>query len=154
MFQANNNNSYESSASLSPGTTASSAGGGGPSVSYVLAKDGRNAELKELRSDDGRFRFVVEDSGSVVLYRESDAIWAVYSGLAAGNPRSLDRVKMVLQSDGDLIVLHDRLGLIFSSGTSECGPSPYRLAMHNDGNCALYDGTGTERWSTKTRGWG
>lgn len=121
----------------------------------MLAKDGRNAELKELRSEDGRFRFVVEDSGNLVLYRGFDAIWAFYpSKDPDSSPRILHRAKLVLQSDGNLVLLHDTRGLIWSSETNGCEPGPFRLAMQNDGNCVLYDGTGTPRWSTMTRGWG
>lgn len=122
-------------------------------MSTVLAKNGLNAELKELRSEDGRFRFVVEADGSLVLYMEADAIWAIYAMSAyAANPD--DRAKLVLQNDGNMVVLLESRGCIWSSNTTNTGPAPFRLTMHNDGNCALYDGRGTERWSTRTMGWG
>lgn len=136
-----------------PSPTDIASSGTGPSVSSVFAKNGLSAELKELRSEDGRFRFVVEDDGSLVLYMDSDAIWAIYAMSAcAAHPD--ERAKLVLQNDGNMVVLLDTRGCIWSSNTANTGPTPFRLTMQNDGNCALYDGRGTERWCTRTMGWG
>lgn len=121
-------------------------------MSSVLTIDGRNAELQELRSDNGRFRFVVEDNCSLVLYMDSDAIWAMYETKPL--PTSPDGAKLVVQSDGNLVVVHATHGPTWASETGNGGPGPYLLAMHNDGNCVLYDGGGRQRWSTKTCGWG
>lgn len=122
-------------------------------ISSVIAKTGHNAEIKELRSADGRFRFVVEDSGSLVLYMGPDAIWAIYTDIPT-SPRQDHCAKLVVQSDGNLMVVHRTHGLIWTSETSNCGPGPFRLALLNDGDCVLYDGTGMPRWSTMTSGWG
>ena len=76
-------------------------------------------------------RLVAQNDGNVVIYGATKAGWA--NG-AAGN-------KML---KGDLL----------KSGWSLYSRSPeaYRLAMLADGNLALFDGSGTELWSTKTYG--
>lgn len=142
---------YQSTVMDTSSATTTSATGS--SVSSVIAKDGQNAELKELRSDDGRFRFVVKDSGSLVLYKEFDAIWALYTDFPP-SPCARDRSRLIVQTDGNLVVVHETRGVVWTSGTGNCGPGPFRLTMHNDGNCVLYDGLGNERWSSKTPGWG
>lgn len=127
-----------------------------PKVSSLLhAEPGYDAEAKELRSNNGRFRFVVQDDGSLVLYMDSDAIWAIYQG-SASPPVSDDlATRLFLQGDGNLFVVHRARGVIWASNTARADiPGPFKLMMQDDGNCVLYDGHEEQRWSTKTSGWG
>lgn len=127
-----------------------------PSIHYIRTENGDSVGLKELRSTNGRFRLVVLDDGSLVLYMGSDAIWAVWAvhSELVWAPKSVDpNTRLVLGNDGNLLIVRDGRWITWSS-KSACGaPGPFTLAMQDDGNCILFDGDWTVRWATKTSGW-
>jgi hypothetical protein len=107
-------------------------------------------------------RAVMQVNGSLVIYDPTNT--AVYStnSPTAGCPR------LIAQNDGNVVIygstkagwadgapLNKMLkGDVLKSGWSlySRDPEAYRLTMLADGNLALFDGSGTELWSTKTYG--
>ncbi|HEX3975891.1 MAG TPA: hypothetical protein VHW96_06475 [Solirubrobacteraceae bacterium] len=107
-------------------------------------------------------RAVMQVNGNLVVYDPTNtAVWSSNSP-TVGCPR------LVLQNDGNLVIygntasswsaqsgLNKMLkGDVLKSGWSlySKAPEAYRLTMLADGNLALFDGSGTELWSTKTYG--
>ena len=107
-------------------------------------------------------RAVMQVNGSLVIYDPTNtAVWSSNSP-TVGCPR------LVLQNDGNLVIYGSTkaswsdgapvnkmvAGDLLKSGWSlySRAPEAYRLTMLADGNLALFDGSGTELWSTKTYG--
>jgi hypothetical protein len=107
-------------------------------------------------------RAVMQVNGNLVVYDPTNtAVWSSNSP-TVGCPR------LVLQNDGNVVIygntasswsaqsgLNKMLkGDVLKSGWSlySKAPEEYRLTMLADGNLALFDGSGTELWSTKTYG--
>jgi hypothetical protein len=107
-------------------------------------------------------RAVMQVNGNLVVYDPtSTAVWSSNSP-TTGCPR------LVLQNDGNLVIYGNATsswsaqsglnkmikGDVLKSGQSlySKAPEAYRLVMLTDGNLALFDGSGTELWSTKTYG--
>lgn len=136
-----------------PSTTPPASSTPSASVDYVRTDHDQSVDVKELRSANGRFRFVVLDDASLVLYMDSDAIWAIHTD-SASSPKVEERnTRLVVQTDGNLLLVHHTRGPTWSSDTACGAPGPFTLAMKNDGNCVLYDGNWAQCWATKTSGW-
>ncbi len=107
-------------------------------------------------------RAVMQVNGSLVIYDPTNtAVWSSNSP-TVGCPR------LIAQNDGNMVIygatkaawangaaVNKMLkGDQLRSGWSLYSRSPeaYRLTMLADGNLALFDGSGTELWSTKTYG--
>jgi hypothetical protein len=107
-------------------------------------------------------RAVMQVNGNLVIYDPSNtAVWSSNSP-TVGCPR------LILQNDGNLVIYGNTAagwsdgarvnkmvkGDLLKSGWSLYSRSPeaYRLTMLADGNLALFDGSGSELWSSKTYG--
>lgn len=105
-----------------------------------------NATLRAneaVRSCDGRFRFVMQADGNLVLYQSGRALWS-----SRTNRSGADRA--VMQGDGNLVVYTANGTAKWSSGT--WGHGGAWLAVQNDGNVVVYGPGGKALWSTGT--WG
>lgn len=125
-----------------------------PPPSVCVRED--SVEIEELRSKNGRFRFVMQPDHILALYMERDAVWAVYIQ-AMGQPQPFPAdgaVRLVLQTDGNLVALDRSLQQVWATDTANRAPGPYTLIMQDDGNCVLFAGRGTRLWATNTHGWG
>jgi hypothetical protein len=100
------------------------------------------ASSQYLQSPDGRFRFVMQADGNIVLYGPSGALWS--SGTLGTKARELR-----MQNDGNLVLYDQTSKGVWSSNTSH----HYNafLVVQNDGNVVIYEG-GTALWSTGTAG--
>lgn len=95
-----------------------------------------------LRSIDGRYRFVMQADGNLVLYAPSGAIWRTSTvGRGANHLR--------MQGDGNLVMYDGANRPIWASNT----PRHYNtfLIVQNDGNVVIYD-NGRAIWATGTAG--
>lgn len=97
-----------------------------------------------LVSPDGRFRFIYQTDGNLVLYREdpghSVPLWATATD---GRPLGV----VVLQRDGNLVMYDEEMSALWASGSNvEQDP---RLRVQADGNVVIYKGQRVI-WSTKT----
>ncbi|HEY3451813.1 MAG TPA: phosphodiester glycosidase family protein [Myxococcales bacterium] len=90
-------------------------------------------------SCDGRFHFVHQGDGNVVLYQGGVPLW---SSRTSGRATT----SLVMQGDGNL-VLYGPSGVVWSTGTSaHPGAS---LAVQGDGNVVVYGGS-APLWHTHT----
>jgi surface antigen len=101
------------------------------------------ASNEYLQSADGRYRFVMQQDGNLVLYGPSGrALWASNTvGRGAHHLR--------MQGDGNLVIYNGADKPVWASGT----PRHYStfLVVQNDGNVVIYNG-GTPIWTTGTDG--
>lgn len=116
----------------------------------VSSRKSHSTEFHELVSEDGRFRFLVQADGNVVLYHAKGKgnlkpLWGSMTLAPEAGPFRLE-----LQNDGNLVVYGGKAA-IWSSGTPNIEPEPFSLVLHNDGNVVLYDGNDKARWQTGTR---
>ena len=109
---------------------------------------GANRTLRrgmEVRSADGRYRFVMQHDGNLVLYGPTGrATWA--TSFLTGSWRSQEFV--IFQGDGNLVTYGGGRA-IWASGTGGRGGS--RLAIQSDGNLVIYVAAGAI-WSSGTAG--
>ena len=98
----------------------------------------------KIESPNGRFRFLFQGQGNLVLYDLSigAAIWTnhVINGSAC---------RLIMQSDGNLVLFNVDDGVLWASNTPGQGAS--RLVVQDDGNMVIYrrsDNVAT--WSTGT----
>lgn len=98
---------------------------------------------QQLRSTDGRYRFVMQSDSNLVLYGPSGrALWASNTvGRGAHHLR--------MQGDGNLVIYNAADKPIWATGT----PRHYNahLVVQNDGNVVIYD-SGRPIWATGTDG--
>ncbi len=97
---------------------------------------------QSIWSCDGRFQFVLQTDGNLVLYMSGSPLWSsntVGSGAAVA----------VMQDDGNFVVYTSGGTAVWSSVTAGAGCGTY-LVVQNDGNTVIYNGSGTPLWSTNT----
>lgn len=112
--------------------------------------DSTSAEIKELKSADGRFRFLMQEDRNIVVLQGDRILWDSGSQDSTDAPAG-SASSLVLQTDGNLIAFDSESNIFWSSGSTGCGRSPYRLTMQDDGHCVLYDGDWKARWATTIR---
>ncbi len=96
-----------------------------------------------LRSADGRYRFVMQQDGNLVLYGPSGRpLWASNTVGRGAN-------RAVMQADGNL-VLYTSTGKPVWASNTELHYHAY-LVVQNDGNVVIYEGH-TPLWATGTDG--
>lgn len=109
-----------------------------------------STEIRELRSADGRFRFLMLEDRNVVVRQGERLIWQ--SGSKSTHNRPVGSpFRLVLQNNGNLVAYDADSRGFWSSNTAKCGPRPYRLTMQDDGYCVLYDGSWVAHWTTSIR---
>lgn len=122
----------------------------GPAVTYFAAKQINTSTLyagqsltagQSLRSPDGRFTFVYQTDGNLVLYAPWGSTW---------NSGTYGKTSTVLtmQTDGNL-VLYNGYQAVWSSN-SAVRANPY-LTIQNDGNAVVYTSSGVG-WQAGTGG--
>lgn len=96
-----------------------------------------------VTSGDGRFRFVYQGDGNLVLYRTRDgrALWASNT---AGKPSGA----CIMQGDGNLVVYRPNGTPMWASNTPVHPGS--RVVVQNDGNVVIYRPDGRPVWATNT----
>jgi hypothetical protein len=88
----------------------------------------------------------------VAAFRNSDDALSARQILPGGSKRSpAGRYRLALQTDGNLVLYDDEVGVdLWSTGTE--GTVVTQALMQADGNFVIYDATGTAIWSTGTQG--
>lgn len=116
-----------------------------PPPSNRLSNDERllAADEQALRSADGRYRFVMQRDGNLVLYGPSGrALWA-------SNTRGRGSHHVRMQRDGNLVIYDAADRPLWQSDT-DGHPNAY-LVVQNDGNVVIYAGA-RPIWATGTNG--
>jgi len=122
----------------------------GPAVTYFAAKQINTSTLyanqslvpgQSLRSQDGRFTFMYQGDGNLVLYAPWGSTWN--SGTAGKTSTVL-----IMQSDGNLVLYNG--GTAVWNSNSGGRSNPY-FTIQNDGNAVLYTASGVG-WQSGTGG--
>jgi hypothetical protein len=94
-------------------------------------------------SENGKYTFIYQTDGNLVLYRTEDwmPLWA--SGTMDTHPGVC-----VMQGDGNLVIYDHDGGPIWSTDTWH-DPGSY-LIVQNDGNVVIYRQDGSPLWATNT----
>lgn len=96
---------------------------------------------RSLSSPSGRFTFVYQGDGNLVLYRNQDGVALWSSGTAGSSVGTC-----VMQGDGNLVV-YDAAGVpVWNAGTWTHPGS--RLAIQNDGAAVIYRPDDTPVWTS------
>lgn len=134
---------YDAAGNLStPATVTASTAPCPPSNRMSHEESLLAASSQYLQSPDGRYRFVMQADGNVVLYGPSGALWS--TNTVGSKARELR-----MQNDGNLVLYNQSSQAVWSSGTSHHYNAT--LYVQNDGNVVIYEGS-TALWSTGTSG--
>lgn len=110
----------------------------------AIGVDGSLAPGQEMVSCDGRYHFVHQTDGNVVLYNSAGrAIW--FTGTHGRATSSL-----VMQGDGNLVLYAPGGRALWSTGTNR-NPGAF-LGVQDDGNVVVYSASGRALWATNTVG--
>jgi hypothetical protein len=93
-----------------------------------------------LISTSGRYRFVYQGDGNLVLYDGNKPLW--------GTPTWNNVGICQMGTDGNLVIYGSDLQPIWSSDTWQHPNS--KLVVQSDGNVVIYDSNGVSVWSTNT----
>jgi hypothetical protein len=99
-----------------------------------------------IASSDGRYTFIYQTDGNLVLYRDwaRPTVEALWSSATIGKLGGL----CVMQSDGNLVVYDPGKHPLWASDTQ--GNPGSRLLVQGDGNVVIYRPDGTPAWATNT----
>lgn len=95
-----------------------------------------------VKSCDGRFRFILQNDGNLVLYQGTTPLWNSHTNGQDGHA-------LEMQPDGNLVIYSSAGQALWSAGTWTHANAT--LAVQNDGNAVIYDGAAPV-WATGT--WG
>ena len=96
---------------------------------------------QSISSANGRYVFVYQSDGNLVLYGPAGALWASNTN---GQPVGVT----IMQGDGNLVI-YGRGGVVpWASGTD--GNPGARLVVQDDGNVVIYRTDGSPAWDTGT----
>ena len=122
------------------GACGDDAVGGDEEDCGVLLAGESLAQGEEIWSCDGRFNFIHQGDGNVVLYKGSDALFATGTD---GESSS----RLELRTDGNFVLTSTSGDVLFSTDTSGSG---LRFVMQDDGNGVIYDESDNALWATGT----
>jgi len=154
-----------------------SSGTAGRSVAYLVMQGDSNLILYDTSGNAvwntntrgmGGNHMAVQDDGNIIVYTGSNqATWSIQTGVI-GFPAHLNMgqnlypgqqllspnhtFRVILQTDGNLVVYNASNQPIWSSGTN--GRSVAYLAMQGDSNLVLRGTDGVAVWTTTTQGMG
>jgi streptogrisin C len=98
---------------------------------------------QSVTSCDGRFTFVMQGDGNLVLYQNGvGALWA--------SSTRVPGTVVIMQGDGNLVEYGPRGGVRFATGTQDHPGAT--LAVQGDGNVVVYGPAGHALWATNTAG--
>jgi hypothetical protein len=117
-----------------------------------LGHEDVSTEVTEMTSLNGRFRFIMQEDGNVVLYTESDVMMSDEPIWSSGTDKRTDGpFQLLLQADGNLVAYNEAGDAFWSSEIAEeQRTGPYILIMQDDGNVVLYNSEGASIWMTDT----
>ena len=94
-----------------------------------------------LRSDDGRYRVVMQGDGNVVVYGPAGAVWSSgTSGTGSSLRFGTDGVLQIVAGDG---------AVTWTAVPAAGGVGPFHLVMQSDGNIVAYDLHDRAVWSSR-----
>ena len=124
-----------------PGSPAPDHGGSAGRTDLMLPGDVMRPG-DAVRSNDGRFEFVYQGDGNLVLYQHGTPLWA--SGTHGRAPGAV-----VMQHDGNFVMYDTNDVPVWSCGGSY-GYAGAWLIVQDDGNVVIYSEVGVPLWNTGT----
>lgn len=98
---------------------------------------------QSIRSTDGRFTFIMQADGNLVLYGPGDQpLWA------SGTNGKADVWETIMQGDGNLVIYDGHNHPLWASNTS--GKPGASLIVQNDGNVVIYNPANQPLWASNT----
>jgi hypothetical protein len=94
-------------------------------------------------SDNGRYSFIFQNNGDLVLYDQFTAVWN--SNTCNNIPRPN---RCIMQSDGNLVLYHNNTPIWTHNKISDINQAPYTYIIQSDGNFVIYDKHGSVVWIT------
>ena len=94
-----------------------------------------------ITSANGRYRFIYQSDGNLVLYDGGTPLWA--SG-TNGKPVGV----CIMQGDGNLVIYGRAQQYVWDTATN--GNPGSRLVVQDDGNVVIYRPDGSAAWATNT----
>jgi len=88
---------------------------------------------------------VMQDNGNFIIYKNDVAVWTSRNTKNGPGP-----YKLVMQGNGNLVVLDKNEKIIWNSNSSERSQGPYRLVMKDDCNLVVRDKSETIIWASGT----
>ncbi len=113
----------------------------------TLDRDGIYQSGTYLRSENDRYRLVMQGDGNLVMYDNSSNA-AVWSSGTSG--RGEGPFRAVMQNDGNFAIYNSQNQSIWATGTNGRGSGSYRLVLQDDRNLVLYDANNTVHWASNT----
>jgi pimeloyl-ACP methyl ester carboxylesterase len=96
-----------------------------------------------ISSDDGRFHFIYQGDGNLVLYDQGwRPLWD--TGTWGTDPGYVE-----MQGDGNLVMVNAAGGYVWDVGVSAGHPGAW-LIVQDDGNVVIYDASSRPLWATNT----
>jgi hypothetical protein len=95
---------------------------------------------QSISSAHGRYTFVYQVDGNLVLYKDGSALW---DSATHGSPAG----ECVMQGDGNLVIYGNNAPYVWDTGTDEAGS---RLVVQDDGNVVIYRPDNTAVWARNT----
>ena len=123
------------------GSNSSNSSSGSSSSGDNTTSDSCSGECKNLKSQNGIFRTIV-DGGNFIVYKDTDPIW---NSKTFGQGKA--PYKLVMQTDGNLVLRDSTQKALWNSGTSGKGTKPYTLSLQNDGILKIFDSTNKLIWN-------
>ena len=96
---------------------------------------------QHITSADGRYTFIYQTDGNLVLYQGSAALWA-----SGTNGKGVG--VSIMQTDGNLVIYTRGGHALWASGTN--GSLNSHFIIQNDGNGVIYRPDGHAVWATNT----
>ena len=96
---------------------------------------------QSIVSANGRYTFVYQGDGNLVLYGPGGALWNTGTG---GTTAGV----CIMQGDGNLVIYRPGSRPVWSSGSA--GSPGSRLVVQDDANVVIYRPDGSAAWSTNT----
>lgn len=117
-------------------------GSGGSTPTNIMESGSSLTSGQTIRSQDSRYRLVMQTDGNLVLYSPNRPIW--WTGT---NGKPADRLSV--QGDGNM-VLYGPGKYYWATWTQ--GKGAVHLVVQNDGNLVLYDTNNRPVWNSRTAG--
>ena len=97
-----------------------------------------------LTSESGRYRFLVQPDGNLVIYEDGEPIWSTQTN---SEPRP-QQVRLDMQPDGNVVLYNQDGSPRWATDTPDTPATD--LVMQDDGNLVLYGEDGTAYWASGT----
>lgn len=109
---------------------------------------------KPMKSKNERYYAIIQNDGNLAIFSSKsinkkgfdNMIWNTKLG------KVNDDTKLVMQADGNLVLMDSNNKSLWATNTGKKGKAPYSVIMQDDGNLVLYSSEGKKLWESGTAG--